>query len=199
MEALAGMRNSSPVDIVFMDVLMPNMNGLELSRLLKDKIRHLVIATGDSSYAIDAFDVNACYYLVKPVTPKKFNDAIEKVLDLEKKQATLARDMRHLFIKSKIGELRKIYVNDIIAVQGASNYVKIHTSSLKSYMTYGKMCDFERELETIGNFIRINKSFIISIPSIRLVTGKKVTLINDLEVSIGDTYKTVIQKHIRVV
>lgn len=199
MEALAEMRTADPVDLVFMDVLMPNMSGFELSKLLKDKIRRLVITTSDPSYAIDAYDINACYYLLKPIPQKKFNDAIDKVIDLEKNQSAFIKERKHLFIKSKIGELTKIYINDIIAVQGASNYVKIHASNLKSYMTYGKMGDFEKELDTTGNFIRISKSFIISIPHIKLVQGKKITLMNDLEIPIGDTYKNGIVKCLRTV
>nr|WP_121273684.1 LytTR family DNA-binding domain-containing protein [Pedobacter schmidteae] len=198
MEALAGMRNSPPVDIVFMDVLMPNLNGMELCRLLRDKFRYLVITTGDPSYAIEAFEVNASYYLLKPIAQKKFNFAISKVIEQEKKRSELIKDAKHLFIKSKIGELRKIYVNDIIAVQGASNYVKIHTTDKKSYMTYGKMSDFERELHTSGAFIRISKSFIISIPAIKLIKGKNIILSNDFEISIGETYKTDVQKYLRI-
>lgn len=199
MEALAALRNADPVDIVFMDIKMPHLNGIELSRLLKDNIRYLVITTGDPSYAIEAFDVDACNYLLKPISQKKFNDAINKIINLEKKKSALIRDAKHLFVKSKIGELRKIYVNDIIAIQGASNYVKIHTANQKSYMTYGKMGDFEKELDTSGTFVRISKSFIISIPHIKLVQGKKIILANDFEITIGDTYKTAIQKYLRTV
>lgn len=199
MEALAGLRNADPVDIVFMDILMPHLNGIELSKLLKDKIRYLVITTGDASFAIEAFDVDACGYLLKPISQKRFNDVVNKIVNLEKEKLVLIKDAQHVFVKSKIGELRKIYINEIIAIQGASNYVRIHTSNQKSYMTYGKMGDFEKELDTSGTFVRINKSFIISVPHITLVQGKKVTLANDFEITIGDTYKIAIQKYLKTV
>ena len=198
MEALAGIRDLKSVDIVFMDVLMPGLNGIELSHLLKDKIRYLLITTGDPSYAIDAFEVNACNYLLKPISQKKFNNAIDKIANLEKEKSVLLTDTTHFFIKSNIGELRKINISDIIAVQGASNYVKIHTSNQKSYMTYGKMQDYEKELDISGKFARVSKSFIISIPAIKLVKGKKVILSNALEVPIGDTYRNTIQKRLKM-
>lgn len=186
--ALKEIREGGLIDIVFMDILMPKMNGMQLARLLKDKIRYLIFTNIDASYAIDAFRVNACHYLLKPITQQEFNDTINKIQELEKK-----RDARHLFIKSNISEWRKIYLNDIIAVEGASNYVKIHTHDHKSYMTYGKMRDYEKDLSTSGNFMRVNKSFIISVPAIQLIKGKKITLINGQQIPIGDTYKEAIQ------
>jgi two-component system LytT family response regulator len=194
--ALAEIKHGNPLDIVFMDILMTNINGMQLSRLLKDKIRYLVITACDPSYAIDAFDLNACSYLLKPISQKKLDETLNKILEIEKNKLVTIRDAKHFFIKSNISELSKIYVNDIIAVQGASNYVKIHTSDQKSYITYGKMRDYEHDLSTSGNFIRVNKSFIISIPAIKLIKRKKITLNNGFQISIGNTYKDSIKQHL---
>lgn len=195
--ALAEMANGNPIDIMFMDILMPHINGIELSKLLKDKIRYLVITTGDPSYSITAYDVNACAYLMKPIPQKNFNDTIEKIFDLETKRIFSIKDLNYIFIKTNVGELRKVYIKDILAVEGASNYVKIHTN-LQTHITYGKMRDYEKNLSTSGNFIRVNKSFIISIPATQLIKAKKIILINGLQIPVGDTYKKAIQHFVNL-
>jgi len=192
LEALAEIKSGQQIDIVFMDINMPQLNGFQLARLLEDKIRYLIITTSDPSYAIEAFDVNACSYLIKPIPYTAFTNAIDKILKLEQKCTARLKDANHFFIKSNTSELRKIYVNEIFAVQGASNYVQIHTLSQKIYMTYGKMRDYEQNLGSSGSFIRVNKSFIVSVPAIKVIRGKKVTLFNDLQISIGETYREAI-------
>jgi len=194
--ALEEMKHGNVLDIVFMDILMSNINGIQLPKVLKDKIRYLVITACDPSYAIDAFDLNACSYLLKPISQKKLDETINKILEIEKNKPAQMSDAKHFFIKSNISELSKIYVNDIIAVQGASNYVKIHTSDQKSYITYGKMRDYEHDLSTSGNFIRVNKSFIISIPAIKLIRKKKIMLNNGFQIPIGNTYKDSIKRRL---
>lgn len=195
-DPIAAFREIRPgglIDIVFMDIMLPNIKGIQLAKLLKDKIKYLIFTTFDPSYAIEAFKVNASNYLLKPVSQHKFCEAIDKIQELEKKI-----DAKHFFIKSNISELRKIYLNDIVAVEGASNYVKIHTYDQKSHITYGKMRDYERFLTASGNFLRVNKSFIISIPAIQLVKRKRITLINGFEIPIGDTYKEAMQYFVNI-
>ena len=197
--ALEEMKQTSETDIVFIGVLDGNINGMQLARLLKNKIKYLIITAYDISYALDAFDVNAYNYLIKPVIKEKIRETLKRILEQERKKSNDKIYDKHLFIKSSIDELTKIYIHDILAVQGASNYVKIHTLNQKNYIIYGKMRDYEQKLAALGSFIRVNRSFIISTSAIKLIKKRKITLSNGLQISIGNIYKDAIKRHLNMV
>lgn len=197
--ALEEMQYTRETDIAFIGTLKGEINGIHLARLLRDKIRYLIITAFDISHALEAFDVHAFNYLLKPILKEKFNETLKKVIDMEQKKSAEQKPGKHFFIKSNIGEQTKIYVNDILAIQGASNYVKIHTSGKKNYVTYGKMLDYEQRLSALGSFIRISKSFIISTTAIVLVEKRKITLNNGLKVMIGSTYKDILKGYLNMV
>ncbi|SMC96294.1 LytR/AlgR family response regulator transcription factor [Pedobacter africanus] len=197
--ALAEIQQNDIPDIAFIGILKGQISGIQLAKLLMNKIKYLIIIAYDLSYVLDAFDVNARGYLIKPILKQKLWETIMKIVEKEKRKLEDVRRNEYFFIKSNISEVTKIYVNDIIAVQGASNYVQIHTLDQKNYITYAKMLDYEHKLSSLGDFIRVNKSFIISTSAIKQIQKRKILLNNGLQIPIGNTYKNRIKELLNII
>lgn len=189
LKALIDITPDDNIDIIFMDVDMPGMTGLDLSLAIRYKTKYLVFTTAHSKYAIDAFGVQANEYLLKPISISKFALMINR---LNKSETDLRRDMKEedfFFIKTdQVQKYVKINLRDLIAVEGLNNYVKIHTVN-GMHIAYLTIKELEAKLEGNSSFIRVQRSFIISMNFINKVEGASITLNNKLEVPLGTTYK----------
>lgn len=189
LKALIDITPEDNIDIIFMDVDMPGMTGLDLSLAIRYKTKYLVFTTAHSKYAIDAFGVQANEYLLKPISISKFALMINR---LNKSETDLRRDMKEedfFFIKTdQVQKYVKINLRDLIAVEGLNNYVKIHTVN-GMHIAYLTIKELEAKLEGNSSFIRVQRSFIISMNFINKVEGASITLNNKLEVPLGTTYK----------
>jgi two-component system LytT family response regulator len=189
LKALIDITLEDNIDILFMDVDMPGMTGLDLSLAIRYKTKYLVFTTAHSKYAIDAFGVQANEYLLKPISMSKFALMINRLL---KSEIDLKREIKHeefFFIKTdQVQKYVKINLKDLVAIEGLNNYVKIHTVNAM-YIAYLTMKELETKLEGNNSFIRVQRSFIISTDFINKVEGATITLNNKLDVPLGTTYK----------
>ncbi|WP_316811805.1 LytTR family DNA-binding domain-containing protein [Pedobacter heparinus] len=189
LKALMDITLEDNIDILFMDVDMPGMTGLDLSLAIRYKTKYLVFTTAHSKYAIDAFGVQANEYLLKPISMSKFALMINRLL---KSETDLRREMREedfFFIKTdQVQKYVKINMRDLVAIEGLNNYVKIHTVN-GMHIAYLTIKELEAKLEGNSSFIRVQRSFIISMDFINKVEGASITLNNKLEVPLGTTYK----------
>lgn len=183
-EALSEMRKiQTPIDFLFTDVEMPKMNGIELSKRLLDKFKHLILVSSHLKYAPEGYAVSARQFLTKPFDFRKFSKTVNMMLESFISEKP--------FIMVKLGsknETIKIHTDDIIGVEGASNYIKIHTTG-KTYMPYYKISAIDEDLKEHPYFLRINKSNIISAKHIKNVLGYRLTLDNGQELSVSSAYK----------
>jgi DNA-binding LytR/AlgR family response regulator len=189
LKALMDITIEDNIDILFMDVDMPGMTGLDLSLAIRYKTKYLVFTTAHSKYAIDAFGVQANEYLLKPISMPKFALMINRLLksELQLKREDKSEDF--FFIKTdQIQKYVKVNFKDLVAVEGLNNYVKIHTVA-DIYVVYLTMKELELKLEGNSTFIRVQRSFIISTDHINKVEGATITLNHKLEVPLGTTYK----------
>ena len=186
-------------DLLFLDVEMPGMTGLELIGILRHKPA-IVLVSGKREYAVDAFDNDAIDYLVKPVTYPRFLKAAQKAWDLlqEKnrnletgKQSTPALD--YLYLKVD-GAWVKVNVGEIQYVQAMADYVNIYVQQgqeLKRLVIHSTMKGVEKKLEG-ASFVRVHRSFIINAANIKSYSNDTVS-IADKQIPIGVTYRQALQ------
>jgi len=189
LKALIEITAEDKVDIIFMDIDMPGMTGLDLSQAIRFKTKYLVFTSAHSKYAIDAFGVQANEYLLKPISMSKFALAINRLLQSDMGFKNEEKQLDYFFIRADQSQKYiKVNLKDLIAVEALNNYVKIHTVT-GIYVTYLTIKEVAEKLEGNSSFMRVQRSFIISMDFISKVEGASITLSNKLEVPLGTTYK----------
>jgi len=173
-------------DITFLDIDMPQISGIELSAILKDKTS-VVLTTAHPHFAVDAFEIDVSDYLLKPIPFHRFLKCVHKINDriAEKKQKE-ADNFFYIQSEGK-GKLIKIFFDEVLFVESQKNYVSIATKD-KKHLTYLTLAEIENKLPP--SFMRINKSFIVHTGKITHVEGNEIFLEN-LKTSfvIGASYK----------
>lgn len=168
--------NETEVDLIFLDIEMPIINGFELLDVLKNKPQ-IIFVTGKTEYAFKAFDYDATDYLHKPITQERFNLAVNKALEyhtLKFENSTIEND--YIFVKSNLKK-RKVYVNTILWVEALGDYIKLVTTE-ESYVILSTMKAFEKEIEAYS-FMRIHKSYIANLKKITKFNSKFVEINNN--------------------
>jgi len=138
--------HKQPVDILFLDIEMPGMTGIELTRHLGEKSPFIVFTTAKTNYAVDAFELNVVDYLVKPIQPARFLKAIDRVkeaMDSTKEQMEV-KDKEFVFIRDS-GVLKKINSDDILYLEAMGDYVKVFTSQ-KFHIVHATLKSIEEKL-----------------------------------------------------
>ena len=161
--------STKSVDLVFLDIEMPVINGFDLLDGLKVKPQ-IIFITVKAEYALKAFDYNATDYLHKPLSKERFNVAVNKAVKLfSLKKETDEDDENFIFIKSNLKKL-KIYTSKIRWIEAFGDYVKIITED-DSHLVLSTMKAFEKELPK-DKFIRVHKSYIINVNKVDTFNSK---------------------------
>ncbi|WP_428225750.1 LytR/AlgR family response regulator transcription factor [Flavobacterium sp.] len=159
------------VDLLFLDIEMPIINGFNLLDGLKEKPQ-IIFITAKAEYAVKAFDYEATDYLQKPLTKERFNTAVKRAMDLHmlrKDSNGMEEEGEHIFIKSNLKKL-KIYTAKIKWIEAYGDYVKIVTED-DNHLVLSTMKSFEQDLSK-EKFIRVHKSFIINVDKIEKFNSK---------------------------
>ena len=199
-DALHGI-GENPVDLLFLDIQMPELNGLELSKMIPENTR-IVFTTAFNQYAVDGFRVNALDYLLKPISYADFLEACNKakqwfqLVQQSEQQPTapVEEEPRSIFVKSEY-KLLQIHLDDIRYIEGLKDYVKIYTEqSPHPILSLMNMKAIEQMLPT-SRFIRVHRSFIVQKSKIREIERNRIVF-GDLYIPIGDSYKQAFQDFI---
>ncbi len=177
------------VDLLFLDINMPDINGIEFSKILSTKAK-IIFTTAHSEFALQGFDVNATDYLLKPFSFERFFKACCRVFDnLLVSTDELIKVSDYIFVKSGTSYL-KIYYHDIVYVESRRNNLIIQTKG-EEILIYGSLVDFIKKLPPIL-FIRIHKSFLINKELIKEANIEEVILSHEQKkysIPIGYVYK----------
>lgn len=178
------------VDLVFLDIQMPGLSGLQLIQSLSNNPM-CILVTAYSQYALDGFNLNVIDYLVKPVPFDRFLKACNKARELyqlknKASETTKESEQDYFFINADYSHVKVTY-NDILWVEGLKDYIKIHLDNAKPIVARISMKNIE-ELLPSSKFLRIQKSYIVSKSHITAVKKNSV-FIGSAELSIGDNYK----------
>lgn len=176
------------IDLLFLDINIPKMNGLEFLRSLSNK-PYTIITTAYREFAVESFDLDVIDYLVKPIPFGRFLKAINKItnrINLEKGKTVEVSIPEEPFIFLKVDKKQmKIKLNDILYIESLKDYIKVITV-LGDYLVHKSMTSISEELSN-DNFIRIHRSFTISINKISYVEGNSVEIANR-RIPIGRNY-----------
>ena len=191
-EASEAIKKEQP-DVVFLDINMPEVSGLDLAQSLKGGPL-IVFTTAYEEYAVEAFEINAIDYLLKPISPDRFAKSVERVreyMELRSKDGSSASDELEseedfIYVKSE-QRLIKIAYNDIYYIEALADYVKIHIVGNKRIITLQTMKNMAAKLPQ-DKFCRVHRSYIVNLKYIKSLSTNKIEL-NDQQIPIGKNYK----------
>lgn len=189
---LVGEKNND-VDLVFLDVEMPEMTGLELSKSLQNTYP-IIFITSKKEYAIEAFEDNVQDYLVKPIEYTRFLKAALKVREQREKELKFAEKENHIFVKSDARYVR-IPFEDLYFVEALADYV-IFNAARGKFIVHHTMKGIEKRLP-VSIFSRVHRSFIVNRNKISQIEDFNIS-INDKVIPIGASYKEVFMKRVNL-
>jgi len=189
LEALISL-NAEPAELIFLDIQMPQLNGIQFLQLLQNRAR-VIIASAYQEYAIEGFEHNVVDYLLKPIAFDRFYRAVEKAYKLENPMATITAQPEiqpatggYIFVKVETKMVR-VELDDIHYIEGLKNYVAIHTKTQR-IITLQVMKQLEEGLP-ITRFVRVHKSYIVALDKINAIERQEI-YIKDRVIPVGNTY-----------
>ncbi|MBS1522130.1 MAG: response regulator transcription factor [Bacteroidetes bacterium] len=195
-DAISFLQENGKVDFIFSDINMPGINGIDSGAIFKKYCRFLVYVSAYRKYAMEAFDVSASAYLIKPVSRTMFLNKMDELISQINTGDSQTNLDDVLFVKGNSkGSFIRLNYNKIIFIQGLLNYVVIHTQDDK-VITYMGLKDILVKTKDYHLFIRINKSVIVSANFISHVDGNTVYLTNNVQFSIGSRFKSAFHEYL---
>ncbi|MBL7747821.1 MAG: response regulator transcription factor [Chitinophagaceae bacterium] len=180
----------NPVDLLFIDINMPDITGLDLVRSLTEKPM-IIFTTAHKQFAVDGFDLNAVDYLLKPISFDRFTKAVVKATEYyEYKMKPRTTGSENLFVYSEY-RMVKVPLADIEYIESLEDYIRIHFTTDKSLMTLMTM---KKVLEKIPQeqFRRIHRSYIVATDKVMSVLNRKAKLVSGTELPVSDSYASFI-------
>ncbi|TDQ09278.1 LytR/AlgR family response regulator transcription factor [Pedobacter metabolipauper] len=196
------------IDLVFLDIQMPELTGIQFLKIANGKASY-ILTTAYSQYALESYDLNVSDYLLKPIAFDRFYKAVEKVHNQQTKAAEAVPTPQpvvtsapfsaaahpiqdFIFVKTE-HKIQKIQLDDILYIEGLKDYISIFTKA-ERIITLQNMKKMEETLPQ-GQFIRVHKSYIISLDKIESIERSRIS-IHGKVIPIGDTYRDEFFKHI---
>lgn len=192
-DAIAGaeyVRNHE-VDLLFVDINMPDISGIDLVKSLQHK-PSVIFTTAYKKFAIDGFDLNALDYLLKPISFERFEKAAGKAIDyIRLRDVQKMATEQVLFVRSEY-QLVKIDLHEIEYVESLEDYIKIHLTGLKPVMTLMTLKNILEKLPA-DQFRRVHRSYVVALSKIRSIVNRRIRL-TAAEIPIGDSYADFISR-----
>lgn len=182
--------NKYPTDMIFLDIEMPDLNGIELYKQLKQNTV-VVFITSRADYAVEGFNLNALDYLLKPFSFERFEQACEKARDYFS-QFNNQKTIEHIFVRADYS-LQKIILNDIVCIEALDDYLKIYLHEQKTIVARMTMKAMVGKLPAV-DFLRVHRSFIVPIKKVESLRNK-ILQIADKKIPIGNSYEIDVLKH----
>lgn len=179
--------NSYPVDLVFLDIDMPHISGLELSKKIRPDTM-IIFSTTHTEYAIEGFNLDAVDYITKPYSFERFQKAVAKasVLINAKKEDGSSGNSKFLFVRADF-TLHKIDISEIHYIEALDDYLKIFIDGKKTLVVRMTMSEILTKLPE-KDFVRVRRSYIVAVSRIKSIKGKTVVLA-DKEIDIGPKFE----------
>ena len=189
--------NENEIDLLFIDVQMPDLSGFELVKKLEKK-PIIIFTTAYGEYALEGFKADALDYLLKPIDFPEFTKAVNKAKEWfevrNEKSSAFETNQDFLFIKSEYKIIR-INFSEITYIQGMSEYVKIHLSDRKPIMSLLSLKSLEAKLPT-SMFLRVHKSYIVNLQKINMIERNEIVYDDGTVIPVSQQYKTQFQEFV---
>lgn len=192
------------INLAFLDIEMPNLNGIELSNFIDSDVK-IVFITAYEQYALDGFKINALDYLLKPVSYSDFLRAADRAAAYFGSAESGKKEKKHIFIKAEL-KLTKVLLKDILYIEGEKDYIKIHLDPMGEsrsptpnsplcIMTLQSLKSMEENLPK-DMFMRVHKSYIINTDQITCVERNRIVF-NKEYIPISDSYKSQVDEYLK--
>ena len=194
-EAYNHLQNNQ-VDLIFLDIEMPEMTGIELTKNLAGKDIIIIFTSSNKDYALEAFELNIADYILKPVMPARFLQAVSKaqsILESRKEDVEVTKD-EFLFVRDS-NITRRLRLDDIFYAEAMGDYVKFYTRE-KMFAIHGKMKTAEERLPK-DHFIRVHRSYIVSVGKIDTLQDGGI-MINGKFIPVADAYRKALNTRMNV-
>jgi len=170
-------------DLIFLDIQMPELTGINFMKIIGNKMKY-ILTTAYAEYALEGYEHNVVDYLLKPISFTRFEKSALKAQE----RFAVNQDSQdsYFFVKSS-GQQHKVNFNDILFIESIKDYVNIKTEN-QEYIVLETLKSLENQLPE--NFARVHKSFIINIDKIEKMDVKNVSINSEIEIPIGETYKS---------
>ncbi|MDY8137051.1 response regulator transcription factor [Aquimarina sp. 2201CG5-10] len=182
------------VDIIFLDINMPEMTGLDFLKTLHNQ-PSIILTTAYSEFALEGYEYGVQDYLLKPIRFERFAKAVNRIIENKKTDSPSQKTSNNIqtkelffFIKAN-GIKHKVNFSEILYAEAYGNFVKIHLPE-STLTTASTLTNMEEKLKTNG-FLRIHKSFIINIENINSIQGNQV-IIGNMKIPIGQSYRQIV-------
>jgi len=182
------------VDLVFLDVELPDSSGMELVQQLNKKTQ-VILVTGKEKYAVEAFEYNVVDYLMKPITFERFEKAVNKAKENYDLKGTSLFNRNRLFLKEN-NVYHNVHADEVLYVEALGDYVNLYTKS-KKYTLLTTMKQIEHKLPE-QKFMRVHRSYIINIDKVDTFDGGLMVIDNKL-ISVGKSYKKTVTNRLNLV
>lgn len=184
------------IDVLFLDIEMPGMSGIELVKILAGKRPMVIFTTATTNYAAEAFDLNVVDFLIKPLVPARFLQAVEKAKHILKtKNLSISnKEDEFIFIRDS-NVVRRLKVSDILFMEAMGDYVKIYVPD-HVYSIHSSLKAVEQKLSQ-SIFLRVHRSFIVNVSKIDTLEGGTL-IINRLLVPVSDAYRSALNKRMQI-
>jgi DNA-binding LytR/AlgR family response regulator len=187
---------TQPVDLLLLDIEMPGMSGLELTKNLASKHPVIIFITSKKEYAVDAFDLNVIDYIVKPLTSSRFIQAIDKareVLESNGEEVKIKED-EFIFIRDS-NIVRRLKLDKILYAEAMGDYVKLYTPE-RFYAIHTTLKTVEERLPS-SNFLRVHRSYMVALNKIDSMEGG-VLILNGKPLPVADAYRNTLNKRMNI-
>ena len=195
-EALAWLREH-PVQLAFMDIQMPDMNGMELSHMLTGDTK-IIFTTAFKEYAFESYEVSAIDFLLKPIRYNKFIAAVEKAEQWFSHQKETPSTPKTMFLRVD-GELRQVNFDNILYVEGMKDYVRFHIEGERLPLTTHMTMKAVEDALPTDAFMRINRSYVVRLDKIRTVDRNLCVYIGDEVIRVSDAYRDAFERYVQTV
>lgn len=184
------------IQLLFLDIEMPGMTGIELTKQLGNKKPLIIFTTAKSDYALEAFELNVVDYLLKPVSLPRFLQAVGRAREVmeSNKQEVKFEEKEFVFVKDN-GVLKKLNVDEILFLEAMGDYVKVHTGQ-KFHVLHSTLKSIEEKLPT-NKFIRVHRSYIVALSKIDFIQ-EGVISIGKSSIPVAETYKASLNKKLNL-
>ena len=200
--ALESIRERQP-ELVFLDIQMPDLNGMELSRMIPERTR-IIFTTAFKQYAFDSYEVSALDFLLKPIRYQKFLEAAEKArawfsmveaAAAPRPAAPGTEETGTVFVKTD-GQLRKVAFSDIRYVEGMKDYVLLYLCSERQPIVTHITMKAVEELLPAAAFMRVHRSYIVALDKIESIGGSYDISIGGALIHVSDAYRPAFERYL---
>jgi DNA-binding LytR/AlgR family response regulator len=188
--------NTTSIDLLLLDIEMPDMTGLELTKKMGNKRPLIIFTTSKKDYAVEAFELNVVDYLVKPIELPRLKQAVERANEAleSNKEEVKVEEQGFVFVKDS-GVLKRISIDDILFLEAMGDYVKVHTAQ-KFHVVHATLKSIEEKLPS-SKFVRVHRSYIVAINKIDYIQEGAIK-IGKASIPVADTHKSNLNKRLNL-